>query len=341
MSRSAAPEALTVFVRDFLSAAGADAASAEAATRALMHASLHGIDSHGIRLLPWYADCLMSGLVKGAPQIAVRHPRRATAVIDADGGMGHIASYRAMQEACLLAKDGGIGLGLVVNSTHFGAAGAYAYAAAQDGLIGFATCNSGAFVIPHGGTVPIHGTNPIALAAPNPGGEAFLLDMATSAIPWNKVLRFRTEGIELPKEVSVDKAGQFVTEPHAAAYLSPVGGREFGYKGAALGGLADVLAGALTGMKLSTEQDLTQLGDTQVGHMMMAIDPTLLMPLSAFGLRLEDYFKAFAAQPGTMPAGGPEWRRRDHRLQHGVPLPDGLYAELLAAAAKLGLAFPF
>ena len=42
----------------------------------------------------------------------------------------------------------GIGMGAVINSTHFGAAGAYALAAANAGLIGFVTCNSGAFVVP-------------------------------------------------------------------------------------------------------------------------------------------------------------------------------------------------
>lgn len=341
MSRTAPHQALAAFTVEFLRAAGADAASAEAASWALMHASLHGIDSHGVRLLPWYADCLTSGLVKGDPRLAVSHPRRAAAIVDADGGMGHLATYRAMDEACALARDCGIGLGLVINSTHFGAAGAYTYAAAQAGFIGFATCNSGAYVIPHGGSKPVHGTNPISLAAPNPAGEAYLLDMATSAIPWNKVLRFRTEGIELPTEVAVDKQGRFVSDPGAAAYLSPLGGRDFGYKGAALGGLADVLAGVLTGMRLSTEQDLTQLGDTHVGHAVIAIDPTLTMTLESFGLRLTDYFRGFATQPGTMAAGGPEWQRRDIRLQQGIPLPDGLYAELSTAAGKLGLAFPF
>jgi LDH2 family malate/lactate/ureidoglycolate dehydrogenase len=332
---------LSAFAEQFLMAAGADAASSAAAARALLHASLHGIDSHGIRLLPWYGKCLKGGLVNGHPRLTLTPLRRAAAKVDADGGMGHLASYRAMEEACALAGACGIGLALVVNSSHFGAAGAYALAAAQAGYIGFVTCNSGAYVVPHGGSVPIHGTNPIALAAPNPGGEAFLLDMATSAIPWNKVLRYRTEEIELPQEVAVDRGGRFTTDAAAAAHLSPLGGRDFGYKGAALAGLADVLGGVLTGMRLSSEQDLTQLGDTQVGHLLMAIDPTLLMSLSAFGLRLEDYYRGFAAQPGTMAAGGPEWRRRDDRLRHGVPLPDGLVAELSAAAAEHGIEFPF
>ena len=58
MGRTASHEALAAFSTELLSAAGADAESAEATTWAVMHASIHGVDSHGVRLLPWYADCL-------------------------------------------------------------------------------------------------------------------------------------------------------------------------------------------------------------------------------------------------------------------------------------------
>ena len=185
MTRTAGIEALSALSLTVLQASGADHPSAQAATWAMLHASLHGVDSHGIRLLPFYADSLTSGLAKGQPDIRITYSRRAAALVDADRGMGHIACYRAMDEACAIARDCGIGMASVVNSTHFGAAGAYALAAADAGFIGFITANSGAFVIPHGGTKPMHGTNPIAMAAPNPGKDPFLLDMATSSIPWN------------------------------------------------------------------------------------------------------------------------------------------------------------
>lgn len=339
MTRAATPEALTAFCLSFLKAAGADAASAEAATRALMHASLHGIDSHGVRLLPWYGNCLRTGLCKGSPKLEVSYPRPAAAFVDADNGMGHLATYRAMDEACGLARQCGIGMAGVVNSTHFGAAGAYALAAAQSGFIGFIAANSGAFVIPHGGTKPIHGTNPIALAAPNLGGDTFLLDMATSAIPWNRVLKFRTEGLELPSDVAVDGSGAFVTDPRQAVALAPAGGAQYGYKGAALAGLAEVLGAVLTGMRLSVERDPLALADSRMGHFVMAIDPTLFIPMEQFAGRLADYLGSFGDQPGTYAAGGPEWEKRRQREVEGIPLPDGLYEELKMAAEMVR--FPF
>ena len=337
--RTATAEQLSRYSLDLLSAAGANAESAEAATWALLHASIHGVDSHGIRLLPWYADCLAAGMVNGHPEIKVDMIRRAAARLDANGGLGHLAMYRAMDEACSIARDCGIGMVSVVHSTHFGAAGAYTIAAADAGFIGMVTGNSVAYVVPHGGTAPIHGTNPISLAAPNPGGEPFLLDMATSSIPWNKVLRYRTEGLELPAGVAVDGNGRFVTDPHRATALAPAGGEDFGFKGAALAGLADILSGVLTGMRISTRQDRAALCDTELGHFVMAIDPTLFMPLAQFGEGLQDYIDGFAKQPGTYAAGGPEWERRKLRERDGIPLPDGLHAELKAAAEKQGIAF--
>lgn len=339
--KTATPSALQAFAAAVLRAAGAADEAADAAAKALLHASLHGVDSHGIRLLPWYVESLQSGTTRGKAQITVSYPKRATAILNAGGGMGHIASYRAMAEACALARDCGVGLCLVTHSSHFGAAGAYAMAAAEAGFIGLATGNCKALVVPHGGRTPIHGTNPIALAAPNPGGEAFLLDMATSSIPWNKVLRFRTEGLPLPPGVAVDEAGAFTTDPHVARALAPAGGADFGYKGAGLAGFAEVLSAVLTGMRLATEQPDGIVCDSDIGHFMLAVDPTLLMPLQAFGLKLQTYLDGFANQPGTYAAGGPEWERRDRRLKEGIPIADGLYAELEEVARLTSVPIPF
>src|ERR687885_2524754 len=82
-----------------LSRAGADEASAAAATRAMMHASRLGIDSHGVRLVAHYAKVLQTGRVNPRPTLQVRRTGPATAVLDADNGLGHHAAYAAMDLA--------------------------------------------------------------------------------------------------------------------------------------------------------------------------------------------------------------------------------------------------
>ena len=41
----------------------------------MMHASLHGVDSHGITLFPFYDDCLRKGICKPDPRTAITYPR--------------------------------------------------------------------------------------------------------------------------------------------------------------------------------------------------------------------------------------------------------------------------
>ena len=59
-------DALDRFSKAALSSAGADTATADAATRAMRHGSRLGIDSHGIRLLGHYATVLTTGRLNPA-----------------------------------------------------------------------------------------------------------------------------------------------------------------------------------------------------------------------------------------------------------------------------------
>ena len=51
--------------------AGASEASLAAATRAMMHASLVGVDSHGVRLTEHYCTMLAGGRLNKDPQLKV------------------------------------------------------------------------------------------------------------------------------------------------------------------------------------------------------------------------------------------------------------------------------
>jgi LDH2 family malate/lactate/ureidoglycolate dehydrogenase len=138
------------------------------------------------------------------------------------------------------------------NSSHFGAAGAYALAAAEAGMIGLASCNADSIVRLHGGAARFHGTNPIAFAVPVAGARPWLLDMATSSIPYNRVQLYRSVGKQLPGGVASTADGLDTDAPELADMLAPLGG-EFGFKGAGLAGLAEILSAVLSGMRLSHE----------------------------------------------------------------------------------------
>src|SRR5690606_40220629 len=72
------------FCRQVLTAAGADAPTAEAATRAMLHASRLGIDSHGVRLLDHYVTVMIAGRVNPRPQVRLARTFGAVATLEAD-----------------------------------------------------------------------------------------------------------------------------------------------------------------------------------------------------------------------------------------------------------------
>jgi ureidoglycolate dehydrogenase (NAD+) len=302
--------------------AGADEPSTEATTRALMHASLLGVDSH-------YCKVLGLGRVNGHPTLTISRTAPATAMIDADNGLGAVGSYRAIDLACEIAAETGIGAVGVVRSSHFGAAGAYALAGAERGYFTFSTTNTDGLVALFDGAEAFHGTNPLAFGAPVPEGRPWLLDMATSAIPLNRVYLFRTLNKTLPDNVAADAHGVPVTDPHAVEMLLPLGAA-FGFKGAGLAGVASILAGAFTGGAMDNEMLSMTRGDDwstprNLGHFFFAIDPERFAGRAAYDAAMRSYLTALrAVQPigsgRVMAPGDREWEVADKRRREGIPV---------------------
>jgi ureidoglycolate dehydrogenase (NAD+) len=328
-----APDLLQARVETALRNAGASEASAAAAVRALMHASRIGVDSHGVRLVVHYDKVLRGGRINGTPNITVRKTAAATAIVDGDNALGHHAAYVAMDTAIELARDSGIGAVGVINSSHFGAAGAYARVAAEAGLIGFATTNSDSVVAPFQGREAFHGTNPLAFAAPSGGEKPWLLDMATSSIPLNRLLLYKSLGAQLPQGVAVDEAGAPTTDPASGKTLLPLGGVDFAFKGAALAGVATLLSAILQGMTLDHAFIPMVGGDDystprQMGHFLLAIDPDRFGGRDIFHAGMAAYLAALRSAPAqeggeVLAPGDREWRVEAERLVAGIPVdPD-------------------
>ena len=337
---------LTAFVLGALTVAGAATDSAEAVTRALVSTSLRGVDSHGVRLLPHYLRALAGGRISRAPRIAVTRTAPGAAVVDADDGFGHPASYRAVVEGCRIAEETGVAAVSVVNSSHFGAAGCYALEAAALGKVAFAFCNSDAMVLLHDGVMPFHGTNPIAFAAPVAGERPFLVDMATSIVPGNRILDYKTKGLPLPEDVAVDAEGAMTIDAKAVAALMPIGGSSHGFKGASLAGIMEVLSAVLTGMAHGSRL-LPMVGDDlatprRLGHFFLVVDPEAFVPRAAYDSGMAAYLtdlRASPAKPGrrVMAPGDREWATEDYRRAIGIPLAPALLAEFEQIRVASGL----
>lgn len=343
-----AAHALERFCREALSAAGADADTADAGTRAMMHGSRLGVDSHGVRLLDHYVDFLVGGCVTGAPQMRFATEFGAVATLDAADALGALAAYRAMDKAVECADAFGIGAVGIRNSSHFGPAGAFALAAAERGCVGLAFCNSDSLVRLHDGAERFHGTNPIAAAAPAPGGRPWLLDMATSAIPYNRVRLYGSLGLPLPAQTASDQDGADTLDPSLVEMLAPVGAA-FGFKGAGLAGLVEMFSAVLSGARLSFDIPPMIGPDMRsprsVGAFVLALRPSAFLPLADYEAGMARYLSTLrASRPvdgGTVMAPGDrEWREADRRAETGIPIDPATAKAFDAIAARFGLERP-
>jgi LDH2 family malate/lactate/ureidoglycolate dehydrogenase len=324
---------LAVRVLGALTGAGASEPSAEAALRAMMHASRVGVDSHGVRLTEHYCKMLQGGRLNRDPKLVVRRTAAASAIVNANDGLGHYAAYAAVETGVEMAREAGVaGVG-IEHSSHLGAAGAYAVAGAEQGCITFATTNTDAMVSLFHGAQRFHGTNPLAFAAPVPNSRPWLLDMATSSIPMNRVLLHRSLGKPLPAGVAADAQGAPTTDAEKAEMLLPLGGEEYGYKGAALAGVATLFSSLLTGTTL--DPDFIPMYGTDniheprnMGHFILVIDPDKFVGAALFAAAMQTYLGALrgtqAREDGrVMAPGDREWEEMDKRDREGIPIdPD-------------------
>jgi len=330
-----------------LSAWGMSDAHAAVTADVLVAADLMGIDSHGLTLLPLYAQQLGNGGATATPTIEIVHDMGAVALIDGDAGFGQVPGMMAVDMAADRAGRFGISAISIRNSNHYGAAGVYVRRLAEQGLVGISTSSVWrAGIVPTGGLAPKLGTNPIAFAAPSARGQPFLLDMATSTAAIGKLKLAQRAETELPEGWALTRQGTPQRDPNLALLdplLAPLGG----HKGYGLATMVEVLSSVLSGAALTPLRGAPgQKHD--VGHFILALDPAMIRgSRAAFeadldrmvdGLRATDPIDP--AHP-VMVAGDPEYAREADRLAHGIPLSAKLAAQLREIAERAGAAFLF
>jgi LDH2 family malate/lactate/ureidoglycolate dehydrogenase len=312
-------------------------------------ADLHGIDTHGISMIPPYDERRRAGKIDMSAVPSVSRHTPVSALVDGGGGLGHPAARLAMAIAVDKAKKTGVGIVPVRNSAHFGACGFYALMAVEAGLIGMvATSASGIQVAPTFGAQARLGTDPIAFAAPGRPGEPFLLDMATTTVAAGKIRNKANENLPTPLGWLVTAEGKPSTDPREVSkggFMTPLGGTPEGssHKGYGLSSMVNILSSALSGATMITDPQHTKKPGTQdIGHFMLALDPGIFRDPKEF----RDDVAAFcdtlrATKPAdpdrpVMVAGEPERRIAAQRLKTGIPVGPGLLAKVREVALASG-----
>ena len=317
--------------------------------QSLVGSSLRGVDSHGIRLFSHYVHCLEEGRIKNNPHMKLIKRKKGIATYDADDGLGHVAALKASKIVASMAKQNGIAAIGIINSSHYGAAGVYSLEIAQQNCIGLSFTHSDPFAIPFNGKSPFHGTNPYSFTAPYNKNDYLHVDFSSTSIPWNRVMRARSNQTSLKKQVAINKKGAFTQDAFEAIGLAPLGGEDYGYKGFGLSSSIEILCGPLIGMAHGYRL-LSMIGPDfktprKLGHFLIA------MKIDAF-VNKKDFFRGIQLYLNDLKKQKPKNKNKKilypgeiekitekFRRSNGIPFDRELRENFLTIAEKYKLKF--
>jgi LDH2 family malate/lactate/ureidoglycolate dehydrogenase len=336
-------ESLRKFATAIFRDAGCRDADALTMAQCLVQSNLWGIDSHGVLRLPDYLGRLRSGAMNAKPGIRTLKSVPGLEVLDADNGPGFIAARAAMSRAIELAEAGNIAAVGIINSNHCGAAALYARMAVEKSMIGIAMSNVAPNMVAAGGSSPITGNNPFAIAAPTFGEFPFVLDISTSAVAGGKLLAAARNGESIPLDWATDREGRPTTDPKVGfeGFLLPMGG----HKGFGLALAIDILCGLVTGG--SFQHHLKGMyrypnDPSNTAHLMLVINPLAIIDKQELTSRFREFFDTVKRSPRwdggeAMLPGEIEHRQELERKRDGIPLPATLYETLVRIGVESGL----
>lgn len=336
---------LRAAVRLLVKGFGSQDKEIELVTENLVQANLTGHDSHGVGMLPRYAEAFLEGGLKANAHIATKMDSGAMIGLDGQAGFGQVIGHEAMELGISRAKEHGSCVMALGNSHHLCRIGAWAEMAVAQNLISihFVNAFSRPIVAPFGGGDARFGTNPFTVGIPVPGKDPILLDFATSVIAQGKTRVAHNKREQLPPGMMIDDKGRPTTDPVYGA-KPPYGAlcTFGGHKGYGLALVCELLGGALSGNLTTSGPDD---GKRRIlnGMLTIIIDPTKLSDMSLFNGEMNafiDWVKASPPAPGVdhvRVAGDPERECRAERLANGVPVDENTWQDMLTAAQKLGV----
>jgi LDH2 family malate/lactate/ureidoglycolate dehydrogenase len=326
---------------DLLIGAGAPANEAAIVAKHSVEANLTGHDSHGIIQIPTYIDRIEKGHIVPGASIDIISDTPTTTVVDGNWGFGYVVTENVMQRTIEKALTQNVAAATVYRQGHVGRVADYPLMAAEAGLIGIMTADSGRgpkAVAPFGGRTARLGTNPISIAVPSNLDGPLYFDLSTAAAAAGKVKLAEARGEHVPSGWVIDAQGRPTTDPaalSAGGALLPLGG-EVGFKGYALASMVEILSALLTGLGFGVEPT----GRHNDGCFIAAFKVEAFRSLETFKQEVTE-FAAYLVD--TPPAEGfdrvyypgeVEHLKRIDRLANGIDIEDATWNKLLAAGEK-------
>ena len=310
-----------------LETSGLSKEDAELTSDTLVKSEMMGVSGHGVVRLPFYCKRLIDKGTKRDPNIKVMVDKPAMLLIDGDNGLGQVIGIRVMQKVVDKARISGICFAGVRNSCHLGMVGYYPLLAAKDEMIGVVGTNAPPVMAAWGGSKPMIGNNPLAVAIPTAREFPLMLDISMSVASGGKVRLAAVKNEKIPLGWILDGKGRPTDRPED---LVPDGTLlPMGHKGFGLAVMIEALTGALSGAGI-----LSQMGiwfrDTTLpinnGHFFMAIDIGAFCDLEIFKRRINQMIDELKSSPlsedskGIFMPGEIEFLNEQTCRREGIPV---------------------
>ncbi len=318
--------------------------NAKITAEVLCETDAFGTNSHGTKNLFGYVKKQRAGGMDFKAEPTVLKQGSSFALLDANAGMGMVAGYKAMEMAINKAKETGIALVTVKNSTHFGAAGFYSNMASKSGMLGIAVSNVDPNMTIPGARGMILGNNPFAYSSPISNDKSAFLDIAMSNVASLKVVQARKDGVKIPDTWIVDKDGLPTTDP--SNYPEQGAMQPFGaHKGYGIAFMVELLTGVLSGGSISSLGEIKSWcfdpeTSNNVCHTFIAIDVDKFCGKQNYVERSMELVDAIHTTPKAKGSenifipGEIEWNKHDKWIDV-IELPQAVADSLLEMSKEL------
>lgn len=314
---------------------GVSPSIAKVAAQNFTESSVDGIYSHGVNRFPRVISYLDKGVIDGKAKAECVARMGSFERWNGHMGLGNANAKMAMDRACELAHESGIGCVAIGNTNHWMRGGAYGWQAANNGCIGICWTNTMPNTPAWGGKEAKIGNNPFVIGIPQSEGKHVVFDCAMSQFAYGKIEMARMKGEQLPVPAGWDTQGNITTDPAEIEKSKRV--LTIGYwKGSGLSIVLDLVAAILSGGNTVTDIGNKYTEEVGLSQVMIAIDPSH-MNTKAFTDNIiktviDDIKSATPTDENgkIYYSGERELMTRKDNLENGVPVLDEVWQKIQA-----------
>src|SRR5699024_4603559 len=265
-------EELKYELKQILLQNGLNEEQAEICSMTHAQASQDGVTSHGVNRIPRFIEYIRKGWINLKAEMELLNKFSVIETYDGHRGIGIVNAKKASERAIDLAKENGIGIVTLRNTTHWMCGGSYILDMVDQGFMGISWSNTESCMPPWGAKEQSIGNNPICMGIPRKNNP-ILLDMAESQFSWGKIQTTRMNKEQLPFPGGFNTIGEITKDPseiEESRRIMPMGY----WKGSGFAILLDLFSSILSNGNTTAMIDkINQGSGTGSSQVFIAFDP--------------------------------------------------------------------